>query len=426
MCLDFDRFRQILELFPVIAGTGARVTFPKGLSPNGEKGKAKGSTMKYWGIIAFGIAVCLAGTVWGQTQPAATASLRVSGTVTAVDAAAQHLSIKSDKGEDMTVTTSERTVVLRVPPGETDVKKATRIAVGDLAKGDRVVAVSKTPITGKEVTASSILVMSSADVAKVQEMDQEDWKKRGSTGNVMAVDPAAKTVTLKVGARTLTAQMSDKTEIHRYSLDSARFSDATPSNFGEIKVGDQMKVLGNKTPDGQTVAAEKVVFGAFRQLAATIVNIDAATGEMTVKDLATKKPLTIKINSDSTMKKLPPMMATMLARRYAPGAQQGEEGRGGGMRGGGGGGEGRGPGMGGRGGRGGDIGQMLDSLPAMPITELKSGDAVMVMTTMGSDPSRVTATMLLAGVEDLLRASPSATRDIMSGWNLGGGGGEGQ
>ena len=202
-----------------------------------------------------------------------------------------------------------------------------------------------------------------------------------------------------------------------------------------IKPGDQMKVLGNKSADGATVEAEKVVFGAFRQLAATIVSIDAAAGEMTVKDLAAPKnakPLTIRINADSTMKKLNPMMAAMLARRYAPGAQQG--GAGGDGRGGGAsrrpGGEGRGAGpeaAGGRGGRGGDIGQMLDGLPAMPLTELKAGDAVMVTTTMGSDPSRVTATMLLAGVEPLLTASPTATRDIMSGWNLGGGGGgEGQ
>jgi hypothetical protein len=382
--------------------------------------------MKFRGIIVFGLAVSLAAAVWAQTQPASSASLRVSGTVTAVDAAKQHLSIRSDKGEDLTVETSERTVVLRVPPGETDVKKASRIAVNDLAAGDRVVAVSKTPITGTEVTASSILVMSKADVAKEQEKDQEDWKKRGTTGNVTAIDPAAKTVALKVGARTVTVQMSDKTEYHKYSPDSARFSDAAVSSLAEVKPGDQMKVLGNKSADG-TVTAEKVVFGAFRQLAATIVSINAASDEMTVKDLATKKPLTIKINADSTMKKLPPMMAQMLARRYAPGAQQG--GGDGGARGFGG--EGRGPGPGvegrGRGGRGGDIGQMLDNLPAMPLAELKPGDAVMVTTTIGSDPARVTATMLLAGVEPLLTASPNATRDIMSGWNLGGGGGgEGQ
>jgi hypothetical protein len=77
-------------------------------------------------------------------------------------------------------------------------------------------------------------------------------------------------------------------------------------------------------------------------------------------------------------------------------------------------------------GPGGDIGQMLDRLPAMPLSELKRGDAIMVSTTQGSDSGRVTAVMLLAGVEPLLTASPNATRDIMSGWNLGGGGGEGQ
>ena len=49
----------------------------------------------------------------------------------------------------------------------------------------------------------------------------------------------------------------------------------------------------------------------------------------------------------------------------------------------------------------------------------------MVLTTVGSTPDRVTAVMLVAGVEALL-TSPNAARDIMSGWNLGGGGGGGE
>jgi hypothetical protein len=85
-------------------------------------------------------------------------------------------------------------------------------------------------------------------------------------------------------------------------------------------------------------------------------------------------------------------MAAAMARRYQPGAAKGE-----------------------------DTGQTLDRLPAMPLSELKRGDAIMLSSTTGSDPARVTAVMLLAGVEPLLTASPTATRDIMSGWNLGGG-----
>jgi hypothetical protein len=139
-------------------------------------------------------------------------------------------------------------------------------------------------------------------------------------------------------------------------------------------------------------SAERIVSGSFRQIAATISSMNAEAGEIVVKDLATKKTLTVRIDSDSTMRKLPPAMAAALARRYQPGAPKGEE-----------------------------TGQMLDRLPAMPLSELKRGDAIMLSTTMGSDPARVTAVMLLAGVEPLLTASPTATRDIMGGWNLGGG-----
>jgi len=369
--------------------------------------------------------------VWAQTPPAPAASLRVSGTVVAVDAASKHVSIKSDKGEDISVETTERTVVLRIPAGETDVNKATKIAVSDLTAGDRVVAVSKQPIQGKVVAASSILVMSKADVAKTRELDQEDWKKRGTTGTVASVDPVSKAITLKVGVRTVTVQPSPKTEYHRYSLDSARFSDAKPSSFAEVKVDDELRALGNKNEDGATVQAERIVFGTFRQIAATIVSIDAAAGEMKVADLTKKKgdpPITIRVNADSDMKKLSPELAQMLARRYSPAAQaaaaQGGDGQGRGRGPGGGAGGPGGPGArGGRGGRGGDIGQMLTTLPPMPIAELKPKDAIMVRTTLGSDPTRVTVTQLLAGVEPLLTASPTATRDIMSGWNLGGGGG---
>jgi hypothetical protein len=261
----------------------------------------------------------------------------------------------------------------------------------------------------------------------LQQKDQDDWKKRGTTGTVTALDPAAKTVTIKSGSRSFTVQPSEKTSYHRYSLDSARFSDAKPSSFPEIKMGDQLRVLGDKSGDGAAIQAEKVAFGSFRQIAATITAINLQTREMTVKDLATKKPLTIKVDADSTMRKLPEQTAQMLARRYAPGAQQG------GGPGGAPGGAGRGAmagagrgmgGAGGGGGRGGDVNQMLDNLPAMPISELKAGDAIMVSTTQGTEAGRVTAIMLLAGVEPLLTASPTATRDIMSGWNLGGGGGD--
>jgi hypothetical protein len=52
----------------------------------------------------------------------------------------------------------------------------------------------------------------------------------------------------------------------------------------------------------------------------------------------------------------------------------------------------------------------------------KKGDAVMVVTTQGSEKDPPTVITLLAGVEPILRASPKGGQDmILSPWTLGGG-----
>ncbi|MGA2269634.1 MAG: DUF5666 domain-containing protein [Bryobacteraceae bacterium] len=383
--------------------------------------------MRFFRGAALAFLTAVPGGLLAHAQPAQSPAgphSQMAGMVTAVDAQANQVSLKSDKGDAITVATTEKTLVLHLPPGETDVSKGSKMALSSLGAGDRVVAFYRGPADQKTIQATSLVVRTKADLAQIAQKEQEDWQKRGTSGTVAAVDPAARTVTIKAGQRSLTVQPSERTDFHRYAPDSAKFSDARPSSFGEIKVGDQVRVLGDKTADGATIKAEKIVSGAFRQFAATITSISAAAGEIVIKDLATKKSLTVRVVPDSAMKKLPDMTARMLARRYnvggtpveaqaGPGGPGGQRGGGAGLRGG----VPSGP--------GGDIGQMLDRLPAMPLSELKPGDAIMVSTTQGNDPARATAVMLLAGVEPLLTASPNATRDIMSGWNLGGGGGEG-
>jgi hypothetical protein len=364
-----------------------------------------------------------------RSQPAqAPASPRsqVAGIVTAVDAPASQVSFKTDKGETVTVTTTDKTQILHAQAGEMDVKKWGKLTVSEIAVGDQALAYFKGAPDQKPLLATSLVIRTKADLAQLAQKELEDWKKRGTTGTVTAIDVAAQTLSIKAGQRTLTVQPSDKTEYHRYSLDSAKVSDAKSSTFAEVKTGDQVNVLGNKTEDGATIRAESIFAGTFRQIAATIVSIDPATGEMKVTDLATKKPLIIRVNADSTMKKLPEQTAQGLARRYQAGGRSAGGPAGGdsapaAQRGGGGGLPGGGQGGGMR--AGGDIGQMLERLPAMSLSDLKPKDAIMVSTTMGTDPTRVTAIMLLAGVEPILTAAPNATRDIMSGWNLGGGGG---
>jgi len=361
--------------------------------------------MKFVHVILFTFLAAV--SAWPQTAERS----RVAGVVSAVDPQANTVSIKTDKGETVVFTVNDKTQLLRALAGETDTKKFPKITLSDVAAGDPAVAVYRGAADQKPLVATSLMVRTKADVSQLAQKQLEDWKHRGSAGIVTSIDPAAKTIALKAGVRAFTVQADDKTRFMRYSPDSARPGDARPSSINEIKTGDQVNVLGNRGTDGATVTAEMIYSGAFRQIAATINNIDAGAGELKVTDLATKKPLTIRITPDSSMRKLPEQMASMLARRYqANAAGAGSPG-----------GAAGGPPGGGRGGR--DIGLMLEQLPPLQLSDLKPKDAIMVCTTAGSDPGRVTATNLLAGVEPLLTASPNATRDIMSGWNLGGGGG---
>src|ERR1039458_6462081 len=224
--------------------------------------------MKVYRAASAVLAAIITISVSAQTPPRS----QISGTVTSVNADAKQIGVKSDKGDDLSVTATDKTLFLLMPPGETDTMKGTKIALSALSPGDRAVVVGPTPADPKVWTASAVLVMSKSDVAGLQQKDQDDWKKRGTTGTVTAVDAAGKSATIKVGQRTLTVQPSEKTTVFHYSLDSARFTDAKSSTFGEIKVGDQMRVMGNKSEDGLTILAEKIVSGTFRQLAATITS----------------------------------------------------------------------------------------------------------------------------------------------------------
>jgi hypothetical protein len=377
--------------------------------------------MKFIGGAVLAFLTALSSGILAQTQPDGSVAgprSQVAGVVTSVDAQANQVSLKSDKGDAIAITTTEKTLILHLPAGENDVTKGNKVALSSLGAGDRVVAFYRGAADQKAIQATSLVVRTKADLALIADKEREDWQKRGTSGTVAAIDPAAKTLTIKAGQRSVAIEPSEKAEFLRYAPDSAKFSDAKPGSFAEIKVGDQVRVLGDRSGDGAGIKAEKIVSGTFRQLAATITSVNTAAGEIVIKDLATKKTVTVRVVPDTAMKKLPETTATMLARRYGPGGglvdAQAGSGDPGGRRGGAG------------GARGGDIGQMLDRLPAMPLSELKRGDAIMVSTTQGSDASRGTAVMLLAGVEPLLTASPNATRDIMSGWNLGGGGEGGQ
>ena len=188
-----------------------------------------------------------------------------------------------------------------------------------------------------------------------------------------------------------------------------------------IHVGDQLRARGEKNTDGTEIAAEEVISGTFRNISGAISSIDAASSTFLLKDLATKKVMTVHVTPDAQMRRLPDMIARMLAARLTgnsggpggdrsafPGAPGGGAPNGGG-------------GFGQRGGPGGgDMQQMLNRVPAIQLADLKKGDAVMLVSTDGS--TDVTAITLLAGVEPLLEA-PAASQNLLNNWSMNSGAG---
>jgi Cu/Ag efflux protein CusF len=372
----------------------------------------------------FKFLVCAA-LLFAAAAPVPAQNTQSAGVVTKIDADSKQLSIKTDAGVELSVTMAPKIAYRRVAPGETDLRKADTIAIGDINVGDRALAVGK--LDGTSVTASLIVIMSKADVAKTHAAEQAEWDKRGVIGVVTAASPEdiAITVNGPGGAKkTLIITPSPKALIRRYAPDSIQFTDAKPSALAEIKTGDQVRALGTKNEDGTKMTAEEIVSGSFKEIAATILSVDAANHSIRVTDLATKKPVTVKINPDSNLRKLPAQMAQMLAARNRP-PEEGDarSGRGRGDNAGGNA-DGAGRGRGGRGGGGGDLATMLERVPAATLADLKAGDAIIVLSTVGASPDQMTAITMLAGVEPIL-TKPGTREMQLGGWSLGGlGGGE--
>lgn len=358
-------------------------------------------------------------------------SERTVGVVTKVDASAQQIVVKTDAGPEVTITMQPNARYQRTKPGETTLANAATITINDVASGDRVLALGKTSDDQKSVLATRIVVMSKSDIAQKQAAEKADWDKRGVVGVVTAASPTEIALSIRGAGGVNTALIvtpGSNAVIRRYAADSVKFEDAKPSTLAEIKTGDQVRARGDKSADGAKMTADEIVSGSFKEMAATILSIDAAKNEMRVNDLATKKPVTVRLNADSNVRKLPPQMAQMLAARTRPGeaGAQGARGSGAGREGGAGAEGGRGPGGRGPGGRGGmDLAQMLERVPKVTLADLKNGDAIIVLSTVGTSPDQLMVITMLAGVEPIL--TKPGTREMQLGdWSLGGGLGGGE
>ena len=81
------------------------------------------------------------------------------------------ISLTSDSGQEVQVTFQDATRILRVAPGEKDLKNATPLQKQDLQVADRVLVRGKPGADAHSITAAAVVVMKQADVAAKQQKE---------------------------------------------------------------------------------------------------------------------------------------------------------------------------------------------------------------------------------------------------------------
>ncbi len=329
------------------------------------------------------------------------------------------------------VVLSDKTEYKRVSPEKPSLATATAATFADIGAGDKVAVTGILASDKKTIPARAVYLMTKSDIAGKQLKDQEQWKTRGISGQVAAINSQSKEITVTsrgmMGAETKTI-LTPKADakFRRYAPDSVAYSEAKASSMDEIKVGDSIRALGDKSADGANFQAEEVVSGSFQTIGGTIKAIDAAKNEITLTNIQTKKDVKIVIGQSSVLKQFPAEMAQRMAAfqsggggmqppggmgrpprqpdGVATGVDSPNGGNGGGMR--------RG------GGRGaGGIDEMLERFPTISLADLKVGDMIAFSSTKSANADRVTAIKLLSGVEPFLKNPQTA-----NGGRRGGGG----
>src|SRR5256885_7868297 len=255
------------------------------------------------------------------------ATTRAVGTISSI--AGQTITLKTDAGAEaeVVVTVTDSTKLLQLKPGQKDLKEATPLSLSDLKTGDRILVRGAASADGKQLQAASVIAMKQTDIADKQTRDRAEWQRNGVGGLVKSVDPASGTISIATNSagtsKEISIHTSKSTVLRRYAPDSIKFDDAKLAPLSEIKPGDQLRARGQKTADGNELTADEIVSGTFRSIAGILVSTDAAAGTITVTDLATKQPVTLRVSADSQLRKLQPFLAQGIAMHLKAAAAEG-------------------------------------------------------------------------------------------------------
>lgn len=337
---------------------------------------------------------------------AQTAAVKPSVVAGDVGSISESKIVLKTKDGDLSVELSAKTEFKRVTPENPVLKAAVPSSRSEIAEGDKLLVTGILSEDKTTLPARSVYLMTKGDIAQKAKADTEKWRTRGISGKVTAINAASNQVTLEVRgiANTATVTLTPKADAKflRYAPNSVKYSEAVPSSMSDLKPGDMLRALGEKSADGTAFTAEEIISGAFRTIAGTVKAVDAAKNEVVIADSQTKKDLVIDLSLATVLKKFPEEMATRMAqfqgsRAAAAGASSVTAGR---------------PAYAGAergiGGPRGGIDEMLERFPNITAADLKQGDVIAVSSTRTANADRVTAIKLLAGVEPFLRIAQAS------------------
>jgi hypothetical protein len=352
-------------------------------------------------LFLFCVVTCVSHQLFAQPNgDQAITALSVLGAVTEIKGDRREVVVTTAAGSQVTVTLSDSTVFMRIPPGEKSKDKFIKITATDFTLGDSVFARGRTSEDRKTMPAREFYVMSKGEIADKRDREREAWRTRGIAGTISALKPEVNEITIDArtaeGLKPIVIAASAGTKYRRYAPSSVRFSDARPGSFADLVVGDQVRALGAKSSDGARFTPDEIVSGSFQTLTGTISEIDAGKNELKLSDQASHSSVTVVVSKDSTLRRLTPELLAALTAGKPAGPNPAA------------------PAASSQARASGDLQEMFDQLPTFTLTDLKVGDAILVSSTKGGDATRVTAISVVSGVGPLLQSAQADRRKAVA------------
>lgn len=329
------------------------------------------------------------------------------GEVSSIDLTSGKIIILTDAKTSVTVTFNEQTSFRRVMPGQTSLANAETIKITDLKVGDRVL-VPGWSAAGEQTAVRQLIVMPRAAIEQTRNEELEKRRARTTSGRISAVNAEKKEITIQSRGRgnpeTVTVAASANVKMLRYAADSLKSSDAVRGSFADLRVGDQIRVVGDRSPDGARVTAEEIISGSVSRSVGIVSEVNPARGEVVIKNDQTGQTVTMAIGKNTTLRRITPEVAAALKQRFErrnarrsertsgnteqPQPRNRERRRNRDNR-----------------EQSGNANrrQLFGNLPAISAAELKKGDAVIIVATNagGAAAARMTAVSIIAGDGEL-------------------------